>query len=277
MTAQRRHRGPYRLLGAGWTLPAVLFLLAFFVAPLVDNALRNGVAQFAGYRRLLTDIYYLGILGETLWVSLATSVLCLLVGYPVAYFMVRFAGRWKGAILFMLVAPLLTSTVMRTFGWRALLARRGLVNAWLLDWGVISHPTNILDQPIAVYLGLLHVLTPFMILSIAAVLQGIDPRLEESARVLGAGRLRAFLSVTLPLSMDGILTGGILVFMVTNGSFITMLLLGGGKVVTLPLLIYEQFNLTQDVGFAAAMGNVLLLMALLCLLLQMRVVRRRMA
>jgi putative spermidine/putrescine transport system permease protein len=271
----RRKRGPYRLLGGAWTLPAVLFLAAFLVAPLVNNSIHAGHAQWGEYQRLLTDPYYLGILGETLWVSAATTALCVLVGYPVAYFMVRFAGRWQGMIVLLLVAPLLTSTVMRTFGWRALLARRGLVNSWLLDWGWISHPSDILNQPIAVYIGLVHVMAPFMVLSIATVLQGLDVRLEEGARVLGASRLRSFLEVTLPLSLDGVTTGSILVFMITNGSFITMLLLGGGKVVTLQLLIYQQFNLTQDVGFAASMGNVLLLLAIVCLTLQLRLVRRR--
>jgi len=140
---------------------------------------------------------------------------------------------------------------------------------------LIDRPSDILNQPIAVYIGLLHVMLPFMVLSIATVLQGLDIRLEEGARVLGASRLRAFREITWPLSLDGVTTGSILVFMITNGSFITMLLLGGGKVVTLQLLIFQQFNLTQDVGFAAAMGNVLLLMALICLTLQLRLVRRR--
>jgi len=268
----RRGRN-FRLLGWGWTLPAVLFLIGCFVAPLIDNMLRNGSHPEA-YWRLLSDPYYLSVIGETLWVSIATSLLCLIVGYPVAYFMVRHAGRARPLIVFLLVAPLLVSTVMRTFGWQALLARHGLMNAAFAALGLIGRPTDMAGQPFAVYLGLVHVMAPFMILSIASVLQGVDRRLEESARVLGAGALRAFFSVTLPLSLDGIVTGSILVFMITNGSFITMLLLGGGKIVTLPLLVYQQFNLTQDVGFAAAMGNVLLLLALLCLAIQARLVRR---
>jgi putative spermidine/putrescine transport system permease protein len=113
-----------------------------------------------------------------------------------------------------------------------------------------------------------------MVLSISAVLQGVDVRLEESARVLGAGRLQTFLHVTLPLSIDGIATGCILVFVVTNGSFLTMLLLGGGRITTLALLIYQQFVTTQDVGFAAAMGNVLMLVAALCFAMQYWLLRR---
>jgi putative spermidine/putrescine transport system permease protein len=114
---------------------------------------------------------------------------------------------------------------------------------------------------------------PFMVLSILAVLQGVDVRLEEAARALGAGRLRTFLSVTLPLSLDGVITGCILVFVITNGSFLTMLLLGGGKITTLSLLIYQQFNTSGDIGFAAAMGNVLMLLALIGFALQTAVLR----
>jgi putative spermidine/putrescine transport system permease protein len=114
-----------------------------------------------------------------------------------------------------------------------------------------------------------------MVLSIASVLQGIDIRLEESARILGASRLQAFLRVTLPLSLDGIGTGAIVVFMVANGSFVTLLLLGGNSLLTLPLLIYQQFNTTRDFGLASAMGNLLLVAAVGCLYLQLRLIKRR--
>jgi putative spermidine/putrescine transport system permease protein len=227
------------------------------------------------YQKLLTDAYYTGVLVETFKVATITTLVCLIIGYPVSYFMVRYARRWNALIVFCLIAPLLTSIIMRTFGWNVLFARKGLVNILLVDTGLISRPLDILNQPIMVYIGLVHVLAPFMVLSITAVLQGVDIRFEESARILGAGPLRTFFRVTLPLSLDGIATGCILVFVLTNGSFLTMLLLGGGKVTTLSLLIYQQFNLTQDVGFAAAMGNVLLLFALICLALQARFVRRK--
>jgi len=268
----------YRLAAPNWCLPVLLFMAFFFVIPLAANLLRTqspGTGPFFYYIKLLTDPYYAGVLWETLKVGLITTFATLLVGYPVAFFMVRFAGRWNALIVFFVIAPLLTSIIMRTFGWRVLLARRGLLNTWLLDWGLISRPQNIADDPIAVYIGLVHVLVPFMVLSIAAVLQGVDVSLEESARMLGAGRLRTFLHVTLPLSMDGIATGCILVFVVTNGSFLTMLLLGGGKIKTLALLIYQQFNTTQDVAFAAAMGNILMLVAAICFALQFHLLRHR--
>jgi len=274
-------RKPYVLIRPVWALPAVLFLAMFFVLPLVHNFLRGFGGEAVGqspwfyYAKLFTDIYYLGILGETLRVSLVVTVACLVLGYPVAYFMVRHAGKWNALILFCLITPLLTSVIMRTFGWQVLLSRTGLLSQWLLSLGLIDRPVDLARQPIAVYIGLVHVLIPFMVLSIAAVLRGIDERLEESARALGATKLGAFLRITLPLSLDGVATGCILVFVLTNGSFVTMLLLGGGRVVTLPLLIYQQFNLTQDTLFASAMGNVLLVAALICLVLQVRFIRRK--
>ena len=265
----------YRLAGPSWTAPVLLFLLVFFVAPLGANVLRGGGSgALAAYGKLVGDAYYAGVLLTTLQVATITTLACLLVGYPVAYFMARHAGRWTGVLVFVTVAPLLTSIIMRTFGWRVLLARRGVVNTVLGSLGLLGRPPNLADDPVAVYIGLVHVLVPFMVLSILAVLAGVDRRLEESARVLGAGRWRAFWTVTLPLSTDGVITGCILVFVLTNGSFLTMLLLGGGKTTTLALLIYQQFNTGGDIGFAAAMGNVLMGLALVGLLLQLALTRR---
>ena len=278
----RRRR---RSLGAGlWpVLPAVLFLLLFFLLPLVENGLHSlYVPDAAGkpalslgyYVKLFTDGYYLGVLARTIWVSLLATVICILIGYPVAYFMVRHAGRWNGVMIFLLVAPLLTSIIMRTFGWNVILARNGVLNKTLQSLGLIERPLRLLQDPSAVTIGLVHVLVPFMVISIAAVLKGIDTRLEEAAELLGASRWRTFREITLPLSMDGIATGAIVVFMLANGSFLTMLLLGGGSVVTLPLLIYQQYLLVQNLGFAAAMGNVLLVLAVISLFLQLRLIRR---
>lgn len=281
-TIPRRGRRSVTRLGGRWALPALIFLTAFFVLPLAANVVRSmtmgdavTIGPFHYYRKLLTEPYYAEIVFETFKVAVITTIACLFVSYPVAYFMVRHAGRWNGLIVFCLIAPLLTSIIMRTFGWTVLFARRGLFNVWLVDLGIIERPLDILRSELIVYVGLVHVLVPFMVLSISAVLQTIDRGLEESAQVLGANRVTTFLRITLPLSLDGVATGCILVFVLTNGSFLTMLLLGGGSVNTLSLLIYQQFTLTQDVGFAAAMGNLLLLFALVCLYLQLRYIRRK--
>lgn len=271
-----------RRLNRRWLLaaPAVVFLLIFFAAPLFQNAMRSfdvvvdpalGGGMFQNYWKLLVDPYYRGVVVETIKVSAYTTVLCLLIGYPIAYFMVRRAGRLAMPMVFLLIAPLLTSIIMRTFGWRVLFARRGPVND-LLEWlHLIDRPLKLLDGVFAVYVGTVHITVPFMVLSIIPVLRAVDQRLEESSRVLGAGAFRTFWRITLPLSVEGMITGSILVFMLTSGSFVTQLLLGNGQVVTLPLLVFQQFALTQNLGFAAAMGNVLLIIVLACLFIQMRV------
>ena len=177
-------------------------------------------------------------------------------------------------LIFALVAPLLTSIIMRTYGWRVLMSRLGLVNAMLRGADLIQRPIDFLAGPGVAVAALVHVLVPFMVLSIAASLQSVDGRLEESARLLGASRVTTFLTVTLPLTLDGVGTGVVLVFMLANGSFVTLLLLGGG-LQTLPLLIFQQFNTTRDFAFAGAMSNVLLVAAVACLLLQARLIRRQ--
>jgi putative spermidine/putrescine transport system permease protein len=283
--APRRLRRPraYQGVGLVWIAPAVLFLVVFFVLPLIENVsrsvelsatLRPGAEQ-NHYAKLFFDPFYLWVTAQTIILSVGVTFICVVVGYPIALYLVRHAGRWSGLVIFMLIAPLLTSIIMRTFGWRVLFARRGLFNETLLSLAWIERPLEFLNGPLPAVIGLVHVLVPFMVLSIASVLRNIDIGLEESARLLGASRMQTFFRVTLPLSLDGIGTGAILVFLLANGSFVTLLLLGGGSIQTLPLLIYQQFNTTRDFGFAAAMSNLLLVVALGCLYLQLRLIRRK--
>jgi putative spermidine/putrescine transport system permease protein len=163
---------------------------------------------------------------------------------------------------------------MRTFGWRAIFARRGLLNETLQYIGFIEKPIDILNSSASALVGMVHVLVPFMVLSIAAVLEKIDPRIEEAAKVLGSSRLQTFLRITFPLSLDGVASGAILVFMLAIGSFVTLLFLGGGSLQTFPLLIYQQFNTTRDFGMAAAMSNMLMVLAAMLMFIQLRLIRR---
>lgn len=187
---RRRKLSDVGRLGPAWALPVILFLISFFLFPLAANIMRGfddgqGGFTLAHYAKLLADAYYAGIVIETFKVAIITTLVCLIIGYPVAYFMVRHAGRWNSLIVFCLIAPLLTSIIMRTFGWQVLFARKGLVNNWLVEWGILERPLRIVDTELMVYVGLAHVLVPFMVLSITAVLQGVDRRLAESAQILG--------------------------------------------------------------------------------------------
>ena len=266
-----------------WIALTGLFLVVFFVLPIVNNLLNtNDLATLAKqrpmsfyYHKLFFDPYYIRIVFDTVALSVGVTVICIVIGYPVAMFLVRHSGRWSGLVIFLLIAPLLTSIIMRTFGWRVLFARRGLVNDFLLWADILDKPFMFLNSASSAVVGLVHVLVPFMVLSIASVLRSIDLQLEESARILGASRIKTFLRVTFPLSLDGIGTGFIIVFLLANGSFVTLLLLGGGDLKTLPLLIYQQFTISRDFQFAAAMSNVLLAIAVGCLYLQLRLIRRK--
>ena len=263
-----------------WLLPAVIFMALFFVLPLANNFVKSMSEERAEtdplfyYTKLLTESYYREVLVQTLSLSTFVTVICLILSYPIAYFLVRHSGRLQSLIIFLLIAPLLTSVIMRTVGIQLILARRGALNALLDTLGLPSLPAGISSGTFAVYVGMVQVLTPFMVLSIAPVLQSIDRTLEEAAQILGASRWRTFLAVVLPLSVNGILTGCILVFMMANGSFVTQLLLGGGKVITMPVLIFQQFSVTQEAAFAGAMGNVLLVLCVGCLLLQFLLIGR---
>ena len=266
-----------------WSAFTGLFLVVFFVFPIVNNLLNtNDLATLAKqrpmsfyYHKLFFDPYYIRIVFDTVALSVGVTLICIIIGYPVAMFLVRHSGRWSGLVIFLLIAPLLTSIIMRTFGWRVLFARRGLVNDFLLWADILDKPFMFLNNASSAVVGLVHVLVPFMVLSIASVLRSIDLQLEESARILGASRIKTFLRVTFPLSLDGIGTGFIIVFLLANGSFVTLLLLGGGDLKTLPLLIYQQFTISRDFQFAAAMSNILLAIAVGCLYLQLRLIRRK--
>lgn len=259
-------------------LPAVLFLFGFFLLPLLWNLSRSFPTisdGLAAYAAMLSDPYYLRVIANTVGLSTIVTILAVVVGYPIAYFLVRKANRSSGLIVFLLIAPLLTSIIMRTYGWRVIFARRGVLNNTLIDLGLIDRPLVLLDNPLSAVIGLLHVLVPFMVLAIATSLQSVERNLEDSARILGANRLQTFFRITFPLTLDGIATGFILVFMLANGSFVTVLFLGGGSLPTLPLLIYQQFNTTRDFAFASVASNVLLVLTLVCLFLQLRFIRRR--
>ena len=260
-------------------LPALFFLISIFFLALIDNGVRSlsplsGAAWYSYYLQLITDPLYLEALFQTVALAFVTTAVCFIIGYPIAFYLVRHASAGRTIIIFLLITPLLTSIIMRTFGWRAIFARRGLLNETLQYIGFIEKPIDILNSSASALVGMVHVLVPFMVLSIAAVLEKIDPRIEEAAKVLGSSRLQTFFRITFPLSLDGVASGAILVFMLAIGSFVTLLFLGGGSLQTFPLLIYQQFNTTRDFGMAAAMSNMLMVLAAMLMFIQLRLIRR---
>jgi len=258
-----------------WVIaPAGLLFVLFFMLPfgvmaalsvLSGNPVSNPNVAFTWrhYLRLVDSDLYVDALVATLRIGVVTTALALLIGYPLAHLMARMRSRLgHGLLLMAVVAPMLTGIVVRTFAWMTLLADRGAINTTLAWLGFIEKPLPLMYNEFGVVVGLVHIYVPFMVLTLVGVIGRIDPALEEAARNLGAGRLRTFLEVTLPLSLPGILAGSLLVFALAISAYVTPVLLGGSNVLTLPMLIYQQVSASFNLGFAGALGVVLLAVSL---------------
>lgn len=273
------------LAGLGLLSPLLLVLLVAFLLPvaaLVPVSLRPYVAGAgigAGwtaehYVKALTDAFYLEILARTVGLGAIVTLLTLLVGYPLAYILARSTSRWRHWLTLLVVFPLLLNLVVRTFGWIALLARRGLVNQWLIGLGLADEPLRLMFNFTGLLIGLTHIFLPFMVLVLVAVIQNVPRDLEEAARVLGAGWWGVFAKVTLPLSVPGILSGSILVFVLTISALVTPRLLGGPTYKVMSTLIYEQFLQLLNWPAGSAMAIVLTLIVLALIVAGTRLARR---
>jgi putative spermidine/putrescine transport system permease protein len=254
--------------------PALLLFTLFFVLPfavmatlsvLSGNPVSAPNVTFTTrhYVRLFESDLYFDALVATLRIGLITTMMALLIGYPLAHWMARMHSRLGHALVLMaVITPMLTGIVVRTFAWMTVLGDRGVINTTLSSLGLISGPLPLMYNEFGVIVGLVHIYVPFMVLTLVGVIGRIDRSLEEAARNLGASRLRAFLEVTLPLSLPGILAGSLLVFALAISAYVTPVLLGGQNVLTLPMLIYQQVSTSFNLGFAGALGVVLLIVSL---------------
>lgn len=265
--------------------PILVLLLAFFVLPfgvMLYQSLFLSLLQapagspmtLANYAKAFGDAFYLRVLLQTIALGLVVTGLALALGYPVAYFLARTRSRWRQVLLFLVISPLVVSIVIRSYGWMVLLGRAGTVNTLLQALGLVQRPLPLMYNWFGVVVALTHVLLPFMILTLASVIEGIPEGLEDTAAVLGAGWWARFRHVVLPLSMEGVGAGVTLVFMLTIGSFVSILLLGGSDTLVLPLLIYQQIILLNN-NFAAALGMLLLALSVVLLYVQTRAFRVR--
>lgn len=265
-----------------WSLlgPGMLWLVLFFLVPLLIMAAYSLMPRgtYGGvqpgftlqhYRRFF-DPLYLAILQRTVVWSLVCTAVCLLLGYPVAYLVAR-AGRWRAALLFLVVLPFWTSFLVRTFAMIFLLRDSGLVNTLLLRLGLIDAPLTLLYTPFAVLLGLVYGFLPFMILPIYASLEKLDPTLLEAAETLGATPLAGFRRITLPLSLPGVVAGCFLVFIPAMGSFLTSDLLGGAKQLMIGNLIQNQFGAARNWPFGSAASFVVTALVLVAVTVYLRV------
>ena len=258
-------------------LPATLFLLAFFVVPLLDMSIRSVTeppdAGLSNYTRFFEQEAYVRVLANTFWIASLTTAVCLLIGFPFAYLMTAVPGRIAGLLLIAVLLPFWSSLLVRTFAWQVILRDTGLLNSFLMDHGLTREPLPLVRTTTGVIIGMSHILLPFMVLPIWAVLRRIDPEFSRAAANLGASPATAFRRVVLPLSLPGVLAGCLLVFVLALGFYITPALLGGPRDQMISQLIVEQVQRTLDWGFAAAMSVLLMAFTLAILFVASRAVR----
>jgi len=245
-----------------------LFLLSF----VRFEPLRGIVYTFTleNYLAIARSSLYLQVTLHTLRMAGLVTFACLVLGYPIAYFMARSKSRLAALCAALVVAPLFVSVVIRGFGWMVLLAREGVVNQALVAVGVFAERQQFLYTDPAVLIGLVHILSPFMILPIASVLRGVEPALEEAALNLGATRWGVFRFVVLPLSVPGIMAGAILVYSHAIAAFVLPAMLGSIQTKLMATMLYQQVLVAGNLPFGAALATVLVATTFLLLALVYR-------
>lgn len=268
--------------GPLWTLsPVVLWMMLFLTIPLLlvvavsflTRGVYGGVEwtfTLSNYARML-DPLYLRIVWNSLLIAFLTTVLCLLFGYPFAYFVARSPKKYRSLLLMLIIVPFWTNSLIRTYAWVVLLRTEGVINSYLMKLGLLTKPLALLYNDFAVLIGLVYTLFPFMVLPLYASIEKLDRSYLEAASDLGAPPWRSFLAVTLPLTMPGIVAGSLLVFIPALGLFFIPDLMGGSKSMLIGNLIKNQFLTARDwpFGAAASIGLMFLTFVLIALYLRL--------
>lgn len=245
--------------------PLLLFLTGFYLFPvakiLLKSIYENGFTIEHIYRVFTVPLYF-KVLIKTIKISLVVTVASVIMGYPVAYLFYDVKDRTRDLLLIVVLIPFWVSILVRTYGWMVMLGRTGLFNSILLNLGIISSPMKLLYNEFAVYMGMIQIMLPFMILPLYSVMSKIDRNLLKAGEILGATPASVFWKIFFPLSLPGVLTGGILIFLLSMGFFITPALLGGIKEIMIAVLIAEQVDILLNWGFAAALSLLLLIVTL---------------
>jgi len=258
--------------GSFLMLPTNLYLLVFMILPLILVVVLSFLARgnygnivykfnITNYTRLF-DTLYLKILGYSLQVGLETTIISLLVGYPLAYYIARSPARQRSLLLFLILLPFWTNFIIRIYAWIMILRGEGFLNTFLQWLGVIQEPLNILYTPTAVLIGMVYEFLPFMVLPLYTSLEKIAQAQLEAAADLGAPPWKTFLRVTLPLSVPGMIAGTILVLIPAMGMFVVPDLMGGAKTMLIGNVVRNQFLTARDWPFGAAVSMVLMLLTM---------------
>ena len=225
---------------------------------------------FDNFLYLWEDDLYLRTYINSLEISVTSTILCLLIGYPIAYGIARSTPTAKKILLLMVILPFWTSFLLRVYAWIGLLADQGTVNSFLIWLGLIDQPIKMLYTDFAVYVGIVYTYLPFMILPLFASIEKLDLTLHEAAADLGSKPFTIFRTITIPLTMPGIFAGSLLVFIPATGEFVIPDLLGGGNVLMIGKVLYSEFNSNQDWPIASAVAVVLLILLVLPMMIYQR-------
>lgn len=276
--ARSRARPVSRSAGFPSAIPALVLLAVFFLFPVVRFlAFSVEAGHLDWYAQALGKDLYLRVLWNTFEIAALVTVFCLLLGYPLGFLIATTTRFWATVGFIFVLLPLWTSVLVRTYAWMVLLGRNGVLNRMLLDAGIISAPLPLLHNFTGVLIGMVHVLLPYMVLLIYGAVRRLDPAIVQAAQGLGASSWRILWRIYVPLTMNGIFAGCVLVFVLSLGFFITPALLGGGRVIMIAVLIEQQVRETLNWPFAAALSAVLLVATLAVYALAQRFAREEAA
>lgn len=247
------------------SLPALILVGCIVLAPIAWLSWLSFVGPdgftLINYERMLDTSYGLTLLTTFELAFLVTGV-CLLLGYPLAYLASQLSPRLAGLLMLCVLFPFWTSLLVRTYAWLVLLQRKGLINTWLLDLGLIDRPLRLVHNFTGTSIGMVHIMLPFMVLPLYAAMKSIDESYMRAAANLGATPVQAFWQIFVPMTLPGLLAGTIVVFVLCLGFYVTPALLGGGRVMMWAMQIERSMAVYADWGAASALGVVLLLMTL---------------
>jgi len=256
-----------RLALFGLVSPALILVLVVLVIPVgwlfwLSFIGADGSLSLENYSRMIDSPSYVRILRTTFEVTLITTACCILIGYPLAYFLSQLPERWANLCLITVLLPFWTSLLVRTYAWLVLLQKRGLINSWGMELGLWEEPLKLVHNTTGTVIGMVHIMLPFLILPLYSSMRAIDRDYLKAAAAMGAGPVRAFWTVFFPLSTPGLFAGALIVFVLCLGFFVTPAVLGGGRVILISMKIASNIELFVNWGAASALGVVLLAMTL---------------
>lgn len=252
-------------------LPGLAALVVTFVLPLIwlfrASFASSTIAAFSGgdwtltsYSTVIFDPFYWRVAWNTLVLGFNVAIFSVILSYPIALFLVRTQSRWRGVLTALAVAPLLTSSVVRTYGWMVILGDKGVINSTLQSLSITDSVIRLTNNSFGATVALIEILMPYAILAMLSGFGRLNAQLEEAAAMLGANRLKVFTRIILPLSLPGVLTAALLVFVLAISAFVTPRLMGGGRVFVLGTEVFNEATVTLNWPLAAALSVMLLLL-----------------